>query len=103
MKITASVSAICLGMLTYSLVAQAQMQTYSPYTPEQIKAFNEQPLSPTETPEGPIYGPNQAPVAKSQNALPKNYVSQQRGEQEAEAQETESATPFDPMAATLRF
>ena len=36
-------------------------QTFSPYTPAQLQEFNQQPISPTETPMGPIYS-NPVPV-----------------------------------------
>jgi hypothetical protein len=89
-------------MLT-ALSIPAQAQTYSPYTPAQINEFNHQPLAPPETPAGPIYLNNQEPPQQPQSTLERGYFSQPRGEQEAEAQEMGSATPFTPIPSTFAF
>ena len=79
------------------------MQTYSPYTPQQIKEFNSQPLTPVEGPFGPV-----APNAREMNlskkpSIDSKYYSQPKGEEEAEALETESAEPYQPMSPVISF
>lgn len=78
-------------------------QTYSPYTPEQIKEFNNQPISPEETPMGPVY-PGDRPVNQVQKQpFDSRYVRNPEGEQEAEAQGAGSAVPFEPIPATFTY
>ena len=91
---------ICFLLFASGGIAQAQ--TYSPYTPAQISEFNNQPLSPAETPAGPIYL-NNLPQPKPRSMVGAHYFSQPLGEEEAEAQETESATPFTPTPTTFQF
>lgn len=93
--------AIFLSLIATCMIAQAQ--TYSPYTPAQINEFNNQALSPAETPEGPIYLENQRPQPKPQSSLDAHYFSQPIGEEEAEAQESSSAAPFTPIPSTFKF
>lgn len=78
-------------------------QTYSPYTPEQIKEFNNQPISPEETPMGPVY-PEDMPVNQvKKQPFDSRYVRNPEGEQEAEAQGAGSAVPFEPIPATFTY
>jgi hypothetical protein len=78
-------------------------QTYSPYTPEQIKEFNKQPISPEETPMGPVY-PGDMPINQAKKQLfDSRYIRNPEGEQEAEAQGAESAVPFEPIPATFTY
>ena len=78
-------------------------QTFSPYTPEQLREFNQQPISPTETPMGPVYS---SPVPAQQapkRSLDSRYIKNPDGEEQAEAQEAGSAAPFEPIPATITF
>jgi len=100
--------AYCLLSIGISLAVIAQtnsgMTTYSPYTPEQIREFNQQPISPVEGPFGPV-NPNvqeQERAAKRQS-IDSKYYRQSTGEEEAEALETESAEPYQPMKPVLTF
>lgn len=78
-------------------------QTFSPYTPEQIQDFNKQPIAPMETPAGPVYL-DPSPVSQKPKApFDSRYVKNPDGEEQAEAQEVESAAPFEPIPATFTF
>lgn len=82
---------------------KAGMQTYSPYTPQEIKEFNNQPLTPVEGPFGPV-APNAKQMDPSKKpSIDSKYYSQPKGEEEAEALETESAEPYQPMSPVIRF
>jgi hypothetical protein len=93
--------------VSYVLLAAAQSakspngtETFSPYTPTQIRQLNQQPISPAEGPFGPV-NPNE----RRQKSLPldSRYFSQPLGEQEAEATELQSAEPYDPIPATIEY
>jgi hypothetical protein len=86
---------------TISLTAIAQ--TFSPYTPEQIQEFNNQPIAPMETPSGPVYLDPPPVSQKPQAPFDSRYVKNPDGEAQAEAQEVESAAPFEPIPATFTF
>ena len=87
--------------LAYSALAPAQ--TFSPYTPAQLNEFNSQPLSPGETPMGPIY-PTAIPASpNAKPSLDSRYVHNPDGEEQAEAQGAESAAPFEPIPATFTY
>ena len=98
----------CLLLINFSASAQdapskTEMKTYSPYTQQQINEFNNQSLSPVEGPFGPV-----APNAKEMNLSKKvpidsKYYSQPQGEEEAEALETESAAPYQPISPVISF
>lgn len=78
-------------------------QTYSPYTPAQLQEFNQQPISPTETPMGPVYL-SPAPAQQApKRSLDSRYIKNPDGEEQAEAQEAGSAAPFEPIPATITF
>ena len=78
-------------------------QTFSPYTPEQLREFNQQPISPTETPMGPVYS-SPAPVQQApKRSFDSRYIKNPDGEEQAEAQEAGSAAPFEPIPATITF
>ena len=94
-------SATTLFLLAYCSIAQSQ--TFSPYTPAQIREFNNQPIAPAETPAGAIYPDNQKPKANPKSSLGAHYFSQPIGEEEAEAQDSDSATPFTPTPSTFTF
>ena len=84
-----------------SLTAIAQ--TFSPYTPEQIQEFNNQPIAPMETPAGPVYLDPPPVSQKPKVPFDSRYVKNPDGEEQAEAQEVESAAPFEPIPATFTF
>ena len=78
-------------------------QTFSPYTPAQLQELNQQPISPTETPMGPVYS---SPVPVQQvpkQSIDSRYIKNPEGEEEAQAQGAGSAAPFEPIPATIRF
>jgi hypothetical protein len=78
-------------------------QTFSPYTPAQLQEFNQQPISPTETPMGPVYS-SPGPVQQApKRSLDSRYIKNPDGEEQAEAQEAGSAAPFEPIPATIAF
>lgn len=101
-------SILALGFISFSVDVSAQTtatppqgsETFSPYTPAQIKQFNQQTISPAEGPFGPV-NPNQRRQKKP--PFDSQYFSQPVGEQEAEALETQSAEPYDPVPATIKF
>lgn len=79
------------------------MKTYSPYTPEQMRELNNQPIFPVEGPMGPV-GPG-VEVGNSGNkpAIDSKYFRQPEGEEQAEALETQSAEPYQPMKPVMTF
>lgn len=78
-------------------------QTFSPYTPNQIKSFNDQKLSPAEGPFGPV-DLNQQSLNLQQPPRPDSkFFNAPVGEQEAEALETESADPYQPIVPTVSY
>jgi hypothetical protein len=78
-------------------------QTFSPYTPEQIQEFNNQPIAPIETPAGPVYLDSPPLRQKPKVPFDSRYVKNPDGEEQAEGQELESAAPFEPIPATFTF
>ncbi|QWE00840.1 hypothetical protein FD967_02000 [Polynucleobacter sp. JS-Mosq-20-D10] len=78
-------------------------QTFSPYTSSQIQEFNSQPIAPIETPAGPVF--TTSPFISQRPNVPfdARYIKNPDGEQQAEAQATESAAPFEPIPTTLNF
>ena len=78
-------------------------QTFSPYTPEQIQEFNNQPIAPIETPAGPVYLDTLPVSQKPKASFDARYVKNPDGEEQAEAQEVESAAPFEPIPATFTY
>jgi hypothetical protein len=88
---------VCCALASPSAVF-AQNTTYSPYTKEQLKEFNSQPISPSisvDEVDGQTNSPRSAVNAK--------YFRQPEGEEEAEALETESADPYTPISPTFSF
>jgi len=79
------------------------MTTYSPYTPEQIKEFNNQAISPVEGPFGPVNPSVQQQRAVNRQYKDSKYFNQPTGEEEAEALEMESADPYQPMSPVISF
>lgn len=95
-----AVSAI-LFLATSLFGLTVQGQTYSPYTPDQLQEFNHQPLSPAEGPFGPVESPSVPEQRPS--TLDSRYLKNPDGEEQAEGQGTESATPFVPIPSTITF
>ena len=94
---------LCGIVFSFAISLTAIAQTFSPYTPEQIQELNNQPIAPMETPEGPVYV-DPPPVSQKQKApFDSRYVKNPDGEEQAEAQEVESAAPFEPIPATFTF
>ena len=86
------------GGLACPLAVFAQNTTYSPYTKEQLKDFNSQPISPkisVDEVDGQTNNPRSAAYSK--------YFRQPEGEEEAEALETGSADPYTPIEPTFSF
>lgn len=79
------------------------MQTFSPYTPEQLKAFNDQKASPAEGPFGPVELTQQQINLQQKQRLNSKSFNVPVGEQEAEALETQSADPYQPMSPVVTF
>jgi hypothetical protein len=97
----------CSAVLSFTVFAQTEpskgMKTYSPYSPEQIKAFNAQPLSPVEGPFGPVAPNAQERRAANKKSFDSQFYSNPEGEEEAEALEMQSADPYQPTSPTLKF
>lgn len=95
---------VIFGMtLSVSFPMTIIAQTFSPYTPEQIQEFNNQPIAPVATPAGPVY--LESPPASQKPKVPfdSRYIKNPDGEEQAEAQGAESAVPFEPIPATFTF
>jgi hypothetical protein len=78
-------------------------QTFSPYTPEQIQEFNNQPLAPVETPAGPVYLVSPPVSQKPTVPFDSRYIKNPDGEEQAQAEGAESAAPFEPIPAAFTF
>jgi hypothetical protein len=105
MNIPAQRKAIPILSLAFSFFISltAMAQTFSPYTPEQLQEFNRQPISPIETPAGPVYLETPALRQKPNAPFDSRYLKNPDGEEQAEAQEVESAAPFEPISPTFSF
>lgn len=105
MKISNQLGLTAIFSLAFCVAvpASAMAQTFSPYTPEQIQQFNNQPISPVETPAGPVYLESAPVSTKPKSSLDARYIKNPDGEEQAEAQEVESAAPFEPTPATFTF
>jgi len=78
-------------------------QTFSPYTPKQIQEFNNQPIAPVETPAGPVYVERPPITQRPSTPVDARYIKNPDGEEQAQAQGSESAAPFEPIPATIVF
>lgn len=100
--------AVCLIFITMTACAQVAhlppgSKTFSPYSPQQIKEFNGQTLSPVEGPFGPMdLRVEDARIAKERAADTKLY-NQPQGEEEAQALETQSADPYQATKPVFTF
>ena len=98
----------CLILMSISACTQTPplpsgSTTYSPYTSQQIKEFNHQPLSPVEGPFGPVDPrAEDQRIAKEREADTKLY-NQPEGEEEAEALEMQSADPYQSSSPVITF
>ena len=79
------------------------MQTYSPYTPEQMRELNNQPIFPVESPMGEAGPGVQVERSSNKSSVNAKYFRQPEGEEEAEALETQSADPYQPMQPVMTF
>lgn len=77
--------------------------TYSPYSPQQIKEFNNQTLSPVEGPFGPVDRRAEDLRIAKERALDSKLYNQPEGEEEAEALETQSADPYQSTKPIMTF
>jgi hypothetical protein len=93
-----------LTAITSSVLAQPNqgMQTYSPYTPEQLRELNSQSIFTVEGPMGPV-GPGAQVLPPQKSSVDSKYFRQPEGEEEAESLETESAEPYQPMQPVITF
>jgi len=108
MNIYALQLASCLILM--SIVACTQVPplppgstTKSPYTPQQIKEFNSQTLSPVEGPFGPVDPRAEDLRLSKERALDSKLYNQPKGEEEAEALETQSADPYQATKPVFTF
>ena len=105
MRIPAQFRIICTLSIAYGCVLSSIViaQTFSPYSPTQIQEFNSQPIAPIETPAGPVYV-ERPPISQPPNIpFDKRYIKNPDGEEQAEAQDDQSAAPFEPIPATILF
>ncbi len=77
--------------------------TKSPYTPQQIKEFNSQTLSPVEGSFGPVDPRAEDLRLSKERALDSKFYNQPQGEQQAEALEMQSADPYQATKPVLTF
>jgi hypothetical protein len=102
-SICTKMSLVLGAVFSFALPIAVIAQTFSPYTPEQIQEFNRQAIAPMETPEGPVYLEAPPVIQKPKVPFDSRYVKNPDGEEQAEAQEVESAAPFEPIPATFTF
>lgn len=100
--------AVVLMVVSFAALGQTStsqgIQTFSPYTPEQLKSFNDQKISPVEGVFGPVdLTQQQINLQAKQQQLNSKSFNVPVGEQEAEALETESADPYQPMTPVITF
>ena len=98
----------CLLLISISACTQAPplppgSTTNSPYTPQQIKEFNSQTLSPVEGPFGPVDPRVEDLRLAKERALDAKLYNQPKGEEEAEALEMQSADPYQATKPVLTF
>lgn len=98
----------CLVLISIAACTQAPplppgSTTTSPYTPEQIKEFNNQALSPVEGPFGPVDPRAEDLRLAKERALDSKLYNQPKGEQEAEALEMQSADPYQATKPVFTF
>ncbi|WP_255539390.1 hypothetical protein [Polynucleobacter sp. JS-Safj-400b-B2] len=77
--------------------------TYSPYSPQQIKEFNSQTISPVEGPFGPVDPRAEDLRISKARASDSKFYNQPQGEEEAEAIETQSADPYQATKPIITF
>ena len=77
--------------------------SYSPYTPQQIKEFNNQTLSPVEGPFGPVDPRAEDLRLAKERAQDSKFYNQPQGEEEAEALETQSTDPYQATKPIMTF
>lgn len=98
--------ALCLTLVSCSAIQGPPpkgSQTFAAYTPEQLREFNNQPVSPAEGPFGLVATPLRETELTKKPPSNSKYFSPPQGEQEAEAIETQSADPYTPSTPVYRF
>lgn len=100
--------ASCLILINIAACTQAPplppgSTTQSPYTAQQIKEFNRQALSPVEGPFGPIDPRAEDLRLSKERALDSKLYNQPKGEEEAEALETQSVDPYQATKPVFTF
>lgn len=99
--------AVVLMVVSFAVLGQTLssqgIQTFSPYTPEQLKSFNDQKISPVEGVFGPVDLTQQQINLQAKQQLNSKSFNVPVGEQEAEVLETESAEPYQPMTPVITF
>jgi hypothetical protein len=96
---------LLLSALMGALISpiQAQTQTYSPYSAEQLREFNSQPIAPIQGTLGPVYPEMIEAPRTSNQGFDSRYIHNPDGEEQAQSQGAESAAPFEPIPATITF
>lgn len=77
--------------------------TYAPYSAQQIKEFNSQTLSPVQGPFGPVDPRAEDLRLAKERASDAKLYNQPKGEEEAEALETQSADPYQATKPIFTF
>ena len=77
--------------------------TFSPYTPGQIQEFNQQSLSPVEGPFGPVDQRGEDLRIAKERALDAKFYNQPKGEEGAEALETQSTEPYQATKPVITY
>lgn len=94
-------------LLSASVLAQTPvnqgMQTFSPYSAQQINEFNHQLISPVEGHFGPVAPNAQEMNLRQKPTLDSKFYNNPEGEDEAEALETESAEPYQSSSPAISF
>jgi hypothetical protein len=89
--------------LSFAFSLTSLAQTFSPYTSSQLQEFNSQPIAPIETPAGAVYIEPPSISQRPNATIDSRYIKNPDGEEQAEAQGTQSVAPFEPIPATLSF
>ena len=94
---------IGLSACTQAAPKPSGSTTFSPYTPQQIKEFNNQTLSPVEGPFGPVDPRAEDHRIAKERAMDAKFYNQPKGEEEAEALETQSVDPYQASKPVMTF
>ena len=100
---SAGLVAVSISLALIGFRVQAQNQTFSPLSPAQLNAINNQPISPVEGVLGPVSQSGQELVLPQKPSFDSQFFNQPKGEDEAQALGADSAEPFQPVSATFSF